>query len=157
MDNPFRYEYKYLVTEEEIQLIIGRIKHFMDYDKTHYSKKDYDYLMRCYQAITPSDIVSAGYYNIANVFGSSIDMNRPITRGEVVALLDVFMKKPAGENIFCDIYGDRFANSILKSYSNGLIMGYPDGTFRPNDAITRAEMAVILNRYLNETVYEIDF
>ncbi len=33
MDNPFRYEYKYLVTEEEIQHIIGRIKHFMDYDK----------------------------------------------------------------------------------------------------------------------------
>ncbi len=134
----------------------GLVYYYLDYDQSHYSKPDYDYLMRCYQAITPSDIVSAGYYNMANIFGSSFDMNRPITRAEVVALMDVFMKDNPTENIFSDIDGNRFSSSILKSYSNGLITGYPDGTFKPNGAITRAEMAVILNRYIGETTYELE-
>ena len=135
----------------------GLVYYFLDYDQNHYSKEDYDYLMRCYQAITPSDIVSAGYYNIANIFGSRIDMDRPITRAEVVALLDVFMKDITSENVFSDINGSKFRSSILKSYANGLIVGYPDGTFRPNDSITRAEMAAVLDRYSRETTYEINF
>lgn len=135
----------------------GLVYYFLDYDKKHYSKKDYDYLMRCYQLITPSDIVSAGYYNLATIFGSSLDMNKPITRAEVVALMDVFMGKGAGENVFSDIRGNRFSSSILKSYANGLIMGYPDGTFKPNNNITRAEIAAVLDRYIAETTYEIEF
>ena len=135
----------------------GLVYYFLDYDQNHYSKEDYDYLMRCYQSITPSDIVSAGYYNIANIFGSRLDMDKPITRAEVVALMDVFMKNPASENVFSDINGNRFRNSILKSYANGLIVGYPDGTFKPNDYITRAEMAAVLDRYSTETTYEVNF
>ncbi len=131
----------------------GLVYYHMDYDVNHWSKEDYDFLMRCYQAITPSDIASAGYYNLANVFGDSIQMDKAITRGEVVALMDVFMKKPANGNPFLDISGNKFKNSILKSYANGLIMGYPDATFRPNDEITRAEMAAVLDRYISQSTY----
>lgn len=135
----------------------GLVYYHMDYDRNHWSKEDYDFLMRCYQAITPSDIVSAGYYNLANVFGNSIQMDKPITRGEVVALMDVFLKKEANVNPFLDVAGNRFRNSILKSYANGLIMGYPDGTFRPNDEITRAEMASVLDRYISQNTYLVVF
>ena len=135
----------------------GLVYYHMDYDKEHWSKEDYDFLMRCYQAITPSDIVSAGYYNLANVFGSSLDMDRPIKRDEVVALMDVFMKLPVGDNIFTDIDNSNFKNSILKSYANGLITGYTDGTFRPDAEITRAEMAAVLNRYIAQNTYVLTF
>ena len=134
----------------------GLVYYFMDYDQNHYSKKDYDYLMRCYQAITPSDIVSAGYYNMANIFGSSLNGDKAITRAEVVALMDVFMKNNTNENVFSDIDGNKFTSSILKSYTNGLITGYPDGTFRPNDNITRAELAAVLDRYVGERTYVMD-
>lgn len=132
------------------------IYYYMDYDRNHWSKNDYDYLMQCYQAVNPSDIMSAGYYSLANVFGTSINVDKPITRGEVVALMNDFMKNIEAENIFSDVSDNIFFNSIIKSYANGLIMGYPDGTFKPDNLITRAEMATILDRFLesNSYIYE---
>ena len=130
------------------------VYYYPDYDTNHWSKDDYDYLMRCYQAITPSDIVSAGFYNIAEVFGEgTFNMNKAITRGEVVALMDVFLPDDYTSPRLIDIAGKRFENSIIKAYNKGLIIGYPDRTFRPNNNITRAEMAVILERYIGNEVY----
>lgn len=128
----------------------GLVYYHMDYDQTHWSKEEYDYLMRCYQAVDPSDIVSMGYYNLAEVFGTSLDMNKAITREEVVALMDCFLKYEGSDANFTDLGNSAFETSILKAYESGLINGYPDGTFRPNNPITRAEMAVILNRYIGE-------
>ena len=77
------------------------------------------------------------------------DINKPITRGEVVALMDAFLEYESDEvPNFNDIHNNRFKQSILKAYSNGLIKGYEDGSFRPNGTITRAEIAVILDRYV---------
>lgn len=128
----------------------GMVYYHMDYDQTHWSKEEYDYLMRCYQAVDPSDIASMGYYNLAEVFGSTLDMNKAITREEVVALLDCFLKYEGSDVEFTDIEDSSFKESIVKAYESGLITGYPDGTFRPDNKITRAEMAVILNRYIGE-------
>ena len=36
-------------------------------------------------------------------------------------------------------------------YENGIITGYPDGTFKPSDFVTREEMAVMLCRVLLKT------
>lgn len=126
----------------------GMVYYHLDYDKEHYSKKEYDYLMRCFQTRDSSDIMSAGYMTLGTVFGTSIDMDRAITREEVVALVDVFLKEGPSDNVFSDIGNSNFKSSILKSYSNGLILGYPNGTFKPKGEITRAEMAMILNRYI---------
>lgn len=134
----------------------GLVYYYLDYDQEHWSKEDYDYLMRCYQAITPSDIVSAGYYNIVEVFDNGkIDMDKPITRAEVVALMDTFLPKDNTIPKLNDIWGHKFEKSIVKAYNYGLIVGYPDMTFRPNSSITRAEMAVILERYIGNEVYSI--
>lgn len=132
----------------------GMIYYFMDYDKNHYSKPHYDYLMRCLELERPFDNFAIGYYSMASIFGSSLDINKPITRGEVVALMDAFLKYEGDSTTdLTDIYDSRFVDSIIKAYSNGLIKGYGDGTFRPNGTITRAEIAVILDRYVGVKDY----
>jgi transglutaminase-like putative cysteine protease len=127
----------------------GVVYYYLDYDKTHYSKREYDFLMRCLEENYPKDRYAVGYYAMSNIFGESLQMNKPITRAEVVALMDSFLKNaPDYQKSFNDAQGHRFYSSIVKSATNGLIVGYEDGTFRPNNAITRAEIAVILDRYI---------
>lgn len=50
-----------------------------------------------------------------------------------------------GENYLNDIEGHWAEETIEKWITNGLIKGYPDGTFRPNQTITRAEFITLLN------------
>ena len=40
-----------------------------------------------------------------------------------------------------------FADAVVWATANGMITGYDDGTFRPNDPLTREQMAVIIYRY----------
>ncbi|MBR6252897.1 MAG: S-layer homology domain-containing protein [Clostridia bacterium] len=128
----------------------GMIYYFIDYDESHYSKLDYDFLMRCLEDAYPGlGRVAVGMEGITNIFGSSLQMNKPITRGEVVALMDAFIKISDGELLpLSDISGHQFESSIIKAIKGGLIKGYDDGTFRPDNPIRRAEIAVILDRYM---------
>ncbi|MBW4614817.1 MAG: S-layer homology domain-containing protein [Desmonostoc vinosum HA7617-LM4] len=47
---------------------------------------------------------------------------------------------------FSDIKGNWSQSCITRLASQGLIAGYPDGTFRPNASVTRAEFAAMLNK-----------
>ena len=130
--------------------------YYQDYDTNHYSKKDYDYLMRCYAILEDMpDISSLGFNEITDVFGTGkFNMNKPITRAEVVAMMDPFIDDLDTSGCeLTDINSSKFRSSILKAYASGLINGYPDGTFKPNNPITRAEMAVILGRYISGNIY----
>ncbi len=135
----------------------GLVYYYPDYDESHWSKDDYDFLLKCYQILLPDDSVSMGYTAITNVFGvGSLNMNKPITRAEALGLLDLFLDDEYDYTAnFSDINFSKFKNSIIKAYSSGLITGYPDGTFKPNNQITRAEMAVILNRFIVARIYVI--
>lgn len=136
----------------------GMVYYYQDYDETHWSKDEYDYLLRCYQARNPSDRSAMGFNEIIKVFGlGSFYMNKAITRAEVVALMDIFLKDTEDSTIsFSDVkWSTNFNNSIIKAASNGLINGYPDGTYRPSNPITRAEMAVILGRYISGNIYTV--
>ncbi|RIX60484.1 hypothetical protein D3P08_02695 [Paenibacillus nanensis] len=53
-----------------------------------------------------------------------------------------------------DISGHWAEQDILKWYKKGLVAGYGDGSFKPNQAITRAEFIVLLNRVFNNTSAE---
>ena len=48
-----------------------------------------------------------------------------------------------------DIQGHWAEEYILKYMENGIVRGYEDGSFKPNNPITRAEFITILNNYLN--------
>ena len=74
----------------------------------------------------------------------------PITRAEAAAVLfQVFNPVDKGNKSFSDIAGHWARNSILAVASGGNLGGYPDGTFRPDNFITRAELVRMVNVMLN--------
>ena len=75
---------------------------------------------------------------------------RAITRGEFALLISRFFTHvPAvSTSLFTDIDGHFAQEAINAVTAMGLITGYPDGTFRPNEPITRAEAAALINRTL---------
>ena len=72
-----------------------------------------------------------------------------ITRAELTAVITRFVKAEGGSAPFSDVEGHWAFENIAKAYGLGWIRGYEDGTFRPNQPITRAETFAILNRMLN--------
>ncbi|MFB9276951.1 S-layer homology domain-containing protein [Cohnella cellulosilytica] len=52
---------------------------------------------------------------------------------------------------FNDVRGHWGADAITAAASNGIVEGYADGSFKPNNAVTRAEAATLLNRLLDRT------
>lgn len=75
--------------------------------------------------------------------------NNPITRAEYTAILSRFadLTVPQEES-FTDIDGHWAENAIRASQETGWVAGYEDGTFRPDNCITRAEAIAITNRVL---------
>ncbi|MCL5734078.1 MAG: S-layer homology domain-containing protein [Actinobacteria bacterium] len=51
---------------------------------------------------------------------------------------------------FTDIAGHPAQQAIVNVAARGIIKGYPDGTFRPNDPVTRAQVATFLDRLQTE-------
>ncbi|VFB17044.1 Endo-beta-mannanase [Urinicoccus massiliensis] len=78
--------------------------------------------------------------------------NEPITRGEFARALYYIDKKNDKVAPFADVKGHEFEEAINQAYGNGRIAGYPDGTFKPDAKIQRAEAARILNQYADRNV-----
>ena len=73
----------------------------------------------------------------------------PITRAEMAAIIARFGDFKEGGKTFNDISGHWAQKYIELAASNGWINGNPDGTFKPNNKITRAETVAMINRVLN--------
>ena len=59
---------------------------------------------------------------------------------------------------FSDASDDWFSKAVNYVVAKGLISGYPDGTFKPNESITRAEFAQMISGYVkNEKKSTTDF
>ncbi len=77
------------------------------------------------------------------------DPNASITRAEFAAICARFSTKPVeNSGSFSDISGHWAENEIERAAAFGWISGYPDGTFRPDARITRAEAMTMINRVL---------
>ena len=80
----------------------------------------------------------------------------PITRGEVAVLLaDSLVDQSAAEqpalSRFTDITpGSTQANALAKLHDRGLFNGYADGSYRPQEKITRAEFCVIASALVKD-------
>lgn len=48
--------------------------------------------------------------------------------------------------MFKDIEGNGLKAEILRAAELGLLQGYGDGTFRPNEPLTRAQAAAVMVR-----------
>ncbi len=76
--------------------------------------------------------------------------NAPITRAEFAAICARFdTSKNDGDSVFTDIAGHWAEDEIERAATLGWIMGYTDGTFRPENYITRAEAMAMINRVLH--------
>ena len=77
------------------------------------------------------------------------DPDASITRAEFAAICARFSTKPLeNSGSFSDISGHWAENEIERAAAFGWISGYPDGTFRPDARITRAEAMTMINRVL---------
>ena len=107
-----------------------------------------------------SDVAAGAWYNHAVstlsamgiVKGDShgkFNPNAPITRAEFAAIAARFDDKANTTTAdFSDIASHWAKNEISAASNNGWITGYPDGTFRPDNKITRAEAMTLVNRVL---------
>ncbi len=94
---------------------------------------------------------------IATDYGSNISPSQNITRGEFAELL--FNISALGESMdsmklkyFTDVPGDHdYAQAVNYAVAAGIVNGYEDGTFRPENNITRAEVVTMVNRMLGRT------
>lgn len=74
--------------------------------------------------------------------------NQPITRGEMAKIIANFANLNKGTKSFTDLSGHWSKTYVEFAAGNGWIAGYPDGSFRPDQKITRAETVTMINRVL---------
>ena len=93
---------------------------------------------------------------ISGVGDNKFEPERSITRAEFTAMAMKFaVGGEEGENIFSDVdENDWFYDAVVNSIQYGWIHGYGDGTFRPNNPITRAEVTAIVNNMLGRAADE---
>lgn len=104
------------------------------------------------------DVASGSWYNTyvatlnnAGVITDSANgyfrPNEAITRAELAAMLAKFSETTGAANYFNDVSAKYWAaNAIAICAKLGWITGYPDGTFRPDKNVTRAELMAMINR-----------
>ncbi|MDQ0509111.1 hypothetical protein QO008_001595, partial [Peptoniphilus ivorii] len=78
-----------------------------------------------------------------------------ITRAEFAQMIKTIDTPNAAKAPFEDVKGHWGESAIDQAYGNRRIEGYPDGSFRPNANITRAEAAKILNALYNRWVDDV--
>ncbi|MBY7125079.1 S-layer homology domain-containing protein [Bacillus sp. 16GRE42] len=90
--------------------------------------------------------IIAGYENGIFVFGDNI------TRGQVARMIYAYLKPADGPNIknpFTDVKGHMFEKEILYLTKVGIMSGYGDGKFGPNNILTREQLAAVLTKAFN--------
>ena len=96
------------------------------------------------------DAVQYAYDNglMTGVSANEFAPDATTTRGMIVSMLARLEGvKSANDAGFADVEGEWYATAVNWAASVGVVNGYEDNTFRPNDAITREQLAAILMNY----------
>ena len=84
--------------------------------------------------------------------GENFNPNQAITRAEFAAMIVNYLGlghyRITGGNAFTDVEGHWASSAINVAYLQGWVTGFGDGTFRPDEFITRAQVAALVNRAL---------
>lgn len=121
----------------------------------------FDFNYTGYQGKTYSDVATThwAYKNIQNIqmfsmldtVGNKFDPNGVVTRAEMAHAICQFLNLTVVDttnNIFNDIDNNRYKNDIIAVAKIGLVAGYGDNKFGPDDSLTRAQVVTIVNRML---------
>ena len=98
---------------------------------------------------------------MAGTSGTTFSPDTPMTRGMLVTVLYRLAGSPSleDENLgypFADVPGDSwYAAGVYWARLNGVVSGYSDSVFGPNDPLTREQLATILWRYAGSPEVEI--
>ena len=88
---------------------------------------------------------------VGGVSSDQFDPNTPVTRAQMVLMLYRAAGSPAvsGSLSFRDkgAIAPEYADAVLWAQENQVAGGFEDGSFRPDDPVTRAQMAVLLAAY----------
>ena len=89
-------------------------------------------------------------YNIVQGSGGKFRPNDPMTRAELATVIARLLKlTEKAQNTFSDVpAGAWYEDAVLKCAAAGIVTGYTDGTFRPNQNVKRGEATVMLARAL---------
>ena len=141
------------ITRAEVATIFFRL--LTDESREAYFTTDQDFTDvndSAWYANTVATLSNAGI--LAGYPDGSFRPNDPITRAEFAAIATRFDDLAAADSTFTDIDGHWAEDAINAAYGAGWVGGYPDGTFRPNNNITRAEVMSLVNRVLDREVDE---
>ncbi|NPV73670.1 MAG: DUF4430 domain-containing protein [Pelotomaculum sp.] len=134
-------------------LILAKVSHFSYFTVlVKEEKKSFDDVTSsaCGWAQDAVEIL-AGAGVIAGVDGKHYEPERAITRAEVASIMVKALNLPAPEGslTFKDVPGNQwYYGCVTAAAKEGLLKGYEDGTFCPDRAITREELAAVLVRTL---------
>ncbi|MDR3149608.1 MAG: S-layer homology domain-containing protein [Oscillospiraceae bacterium] len=120
-------------------------------------------LPAAYEFVTFTDLTEAEWARsaieyLASVYGFSgigngiFAPNAPITRAQFARFTSIVfgIRNTASGMLYTDVHsGDWFAEDVNALSSAGIIKGFPDGTFRPGELITREQMAAMIVRAAN--------
>ncbi|MBO4422784.1 MAG: S-layer homology domain-containing protein [Clostridia bacterium] len=107
-----------------------------------------------YEAV--KHVYTRGYFS--GTAQNTFSPNMTMTRGMLAVVMYRMAGSPAvsGENPFSDVASTAYYyNAVIWCSSNGIVNGYPDGTYLPNANITREQAAVLLYRYAQFRGYDV--
>ena len=88
---------------------------------------------------------------------NGFDLSKDITRAEMCELAVHAFEKITGYAIVpeaSDYFSDTTADYIIKAYELGIVSGYPDGTFKPNNKLTRQEFFQIIENFCKSSAFQ---
>ena len=111
------------------------------------------------ERVTYADVdPSASYADAIGLLGAggildpeaeTIDPEHILTRGEFTEIMARFTPEVQGESDFSDVSPeDYYYIPVSIATVQGWVAGYPDGTFRPEETLTRAQAVTLINRYM---------
>ena len=94
-----------------------------------------------------TQVMKAYEAGLINGYGNGLfGKNDPITRGQMVQILYNYYGEDCGTNSgFSDVPSSAwYAKAVTWASKNGVVSGYSNGTFGPNNQLTREQMVTIL-------------
>ena len=100
-----------------------------------------------YNAVTTLESLGA-----LSIWSGNFEPNEKITRSEFVEIIYAIADKNQGSVRLSNVSDvkakDRFFDAVMYAVSNGIVTGYEDGSFKPQNNITRAETVTVINRFI---------
>ena len=142
------------ITRAETAAIIARCSADFDENKM-YSSNFTDVSGDEWYANYVGYATEKGY--ISGYDGGPFKADIDITRGELAVILSKYGSFD-GDGIcteFSDVPNDYYATGYIKSlYDENIVSGYEDGTFKPDNSVTRAEAVTMMNKVLDNPIAE---